>query len=129
MAKKYDYKIFPETTKARVLLGVAFAGGLLVAALYLVIFFLPGPLGFRDWYDEIEVTYVNETDTTIAVYVNDDLDVTVSPGEELTVGYRKIEWWWSADVEFRDLWGNLISAAKYDEGDLERLDYRIVVDD
>ncbi len=129
MAKKYDYKIFPETTRARVLLGLAFIGGLFVVAGYLVLFFIPSPLGFGDWLDEIEVTYVNHTDETIAIYVDNDLDVTVRPGEEVTVDYRKIQWWWDADVEVRDLEGRLISAFQYDNDDLERVDYRIVIDD
>jgi hypothetical protein len=126
MTRKYDYKVFPETTKARVLLALAFAGGLLVMAGYFALFILR-PYGA--WWDEIEVTYVNETNETIAIYVNDDLDVTVPAGEQTTVGYRKLEWWWNAELEVRDLQGNLISADRYDKDDLKRLDYRIVIDD
>ena len=126
MTRKYDYKVFPETTKARVLLALAFAGGLLVMAGYFALFILR-PYGA--WWDEIEVTYVNNTDTTIAVYLDEDLDFTVPPGEEVTVDYRKVEWWWDSDLEFRDLQGRLIAAMRYDKGDLKRLDYRIVIDD
>jgi hypothetical protein len=129
MTKKYDYKVFPETTRARVGLGLAFAGGLFLAVGYLVLFLIPSPLGFANWLDEIDVTYVNRTDETVAVYVNNDLDVTVPPGEEVTVEYRKIEWWWNADFEVRDLQGRLISANRYDDDDLKRLDYRVVIDD
>jgi hypothetical protein len=110
-------------------LGLAFAGGFFIAVGYLVLFFIPSPLGFANWLDEIEVTYVNRTDQTVAVHVNNDLDVTVPPDEEVTVEYRKIEWWWSADLEIRDLQGRLISASRYDDDDLKRLDYRIVIDD
>lgn len=126
MAKKYQYKIFPETTKARVLLGLAFAGGLIVMAAYFAVVFV---WPYAEWWDEIEVTYVNRTDETIAIYVDNDLDVTVRPGEEVRVDYREIQWWWDADVEVRDLQGRLIGAFQYDNDDLEDLDHRIVIED
>jgi hypothetical protein len=132
MSKRYDYKIFPTTVKARLLLGLAFLVGLAVMAGYFVLFFA-GPFGFGffsfGWFDEIDVTYVNRTDTTIVIYLDEDLEVTILPRGEATVGYRKIEWWWNRDVEARTLSGQLVSATSLDRDDLERLDYRIIIDD
>lgn len=130
MTRKYDYNIFPETTRARVGLALAFAGGLIVMAGYFALIFAVFSLWpLSDWWDEVEVTYVNRTDTAVAIYVDNDLDVTVPAGEEVAVDYRRLEWWWYVEIEARDFQGRLITAMRYDKDDLERLDYRIVIED
>lgn len=130
MTKRYQYKIFPETTKARLLVAGAFVAGLLLIAGYAVFwlsFYGGGPFGWLEFWDKIEVTYVNETDQTVAVYIDNDVVATVPPGESVTHSYRKVEWWWHRKVVVRDLNGRLIYATELDKGDLEDIDYRIVI--
>lgn len=127
MTRKYDYKIFPETAKARVGLVLAFLGGILVMFTYFVLF-ITG-VAWTTVSDTVEVTYVNRTDSTVEVYLNHHPHTSVPPGEEVTIKYYTIFWEWIPDFEVRDPQGRVITAAWYDEEDLERLDYRIVIDD
>ena len=123
MSKKYDYKIFPQTAKARLLLLAAFIGGLLAVGGYVAFVFLS-----NSWFDDIEVTYANQTDTTVAVYLANDLELTLRAGEERTISYYKLEWWFSRNVEARTLDGRLVFATKLDRDDLKRQHYRVVID-
>lgn len=128
MTKKYDYKVLPETTKARILLALAFLGGLVVIGAYLT-FIIISSWGFWsfDWLDEIEVTYVNTSDDTVAVYLDGQLELTVPAGEQVTAGYRGFEWWSNVTIEIRDLDDNLLLAVSYDKDDLKRIGYVIVI--
>jgi len=133
MAKqRYDYKIFPETTGMRVLLGLGFlAGGILFAGYvaFTISFYVGSPFGWWDFLDKVEVTYANETDQTVAVYLDNDLVATVPPGDSATHSYRKIEWWFNRSVSVWDIPGRLVYATELDKDDLEEMDYRIVIRD
>ncbi len=123
--KRYNYKIFPQTTGARVLLAIGFvAGPVLLAGYFAFILFVQ----FGDWWDDFEITYVNETETTIAIYVDNDLKMTLGPEVEGSMSDRKFLWKLAKrDIEVRTLTGLLLYAISVDEGDLKEMDYRIVI--
>lgn len=128
MAERSIYKT-PGEVKALILL-VAFAG-IALQIVQLVFFFgaiswgsFPRPWEFTD---KIEVTYVNERDNAITIYHEGRLEATVPAHSSVTQRDYKIEWWFGQRVEAR-LFGVTVFAANYDKDDLERLDYRIVID-
>ena len=83
---------------------------------------------FFDFWDKIEVTYDNRTDTTAYVYIEDRLEVSVPAHSSVAVSYRKIEWWFGRRVEARDASGRVIIATKLDKDDLKDQGYRVVID-
>jgi hypothetical protein len=124
MTKRYKYKIFPTSTRGRVLLALAFGLGGLMMIGYIVFFVF---LQFGNFFDEQEVTYVNQTDETVTIYIDDVTELTVGPGESVTEEYFRLEWWFGRTVSARDPAGNVVWAEKLDEDDLEDTDWRIVV--
>ena len=126
MAKKRrNYDIFPTTWKSRALLALAFVAGLALLGGYFAFFLLAQ---FGDWWDDFEITYVNETETTIAIYVDNDLKMTLGPEEEGSTGDKKFLWKFAKrDIEVRTLSGRLVYAISVDEGDLKEMDYKIVI--
>lgn len=131
MAKKrYDYKVFPQTTKARILVAVAFVAGLALTAGYFVYAFAwwaPGPFAWFDAWDKIEVTYVNETEDAVVVYLDDDVVATVQSGGSVTHTYRKVQWWFNRRVVARSQSGLILFATEADSGDLKEMDYKIEI--
>ena len=129
MKNGYDYDIFPKTFQARLALAFALAAGGLVMAFYVAfwIFSSTGVLGFG-WLDEMEVTYVNETDSPIYVYLEERVHVAVPANSEVTVDYRKIEWWFNRDVLITTEEGQVLFAQPLDHDDLEEMDFRLTVE-
>ena len=130
MTKDRGYTIFPATWKARLLLAVGLVAGLLLVVGNVVWVFRadPGPLAFFNAWDKVEVTYENRTDTTIFIYTDDRLEVTVPSRSSVSVSDRKIYWWFSRRIEARDVSGRIIFATKKDEDDLKDIGYRIVIE-
>lgn len=125
MTKRYDYDILPTTWKARALLALAFVAGLALLGGYFAFVLL---VQFGDWWDDFEITYVNETETTIAIYVDNDLKMTLGSEEEGSMSDKKFLWKLARrDIEVRTLTGVLVYAISVDEGDLKEMDYKIVI--
>jgi len=129
MYEQPSYKT-PRRTKL-LILGAAFAGLVLQVAQF--VFFVvvtpwgdfPGPF---DWWDKIEVTYENPRDETVYVYLDDQLEATIPPNSTVTQSDLKFLWWFGRRVEVRHF-GVPFFAAKYDDDDLRRMGYRIVIPD
>jgi hypothetical protein len=125
MTKRYNYKVFPTTWKAWILLGGAFAlGGLMLAGYFAFFVFF----SLSDWLDEVDVTYVNQTDQQITVYIDDVVEVTVPANGSVTESYYRLEWWFDRTVTARDPSGRVIVALRIDDDDLEDTDWRISFD-
>lgn len=128
MKNGYDYDIFPKTFQARLGIALALVAGGVVMVGYVAFFLFSstGALGFG-WLDEMEVTYVNETQSPVYVYQDDRLHVVVPAHDEIVVDYRKIEWWFRRDVLITTEEGQVLFAQPLDYDDLEDLDFRLTV--
>jgi len=71
------------------------------------------------------VTFVNQTDRTIAVYENTDLDANLAPAQQRTFTFIVFEG--SRTFLARDEAGNVIFQQQYTWADLKRLQWRIVI--
>ena len=125
-----EYDIFPRTCKSRALLATVFLGGLAIAASHVVFSFFAfdffSPL---DLFDEVEVTIENRTDRQLTMYVNGQSEAVVPAGQTTTITTPKIEWRFSkAKLQAIDFNGVIVFEDDFDTGDLERLDYRIVIE-
>jgi predicted Zn-dependent protease len=126
MAKKrYNYDVFPTTWKSRALVALALVAGLALLGGYFAFALFAQ---FGDWWDDLEITFVNETETTIAIYVDHDLKMTLGPEKEGSLSDKKFLWKFvKRDIEVRTLSGRLVYATSVDDGDLKETDYRIVI--
>jgi hypothetical protein len=125
MTRRYNYKIFPTTGKARVLLALAFALGALIIAGYIAFYVF---IAFGDFLDQEDVTYVNRTDGTIVIYIDDATELSVPAESSVSESYYKIEWWFDRTVSAEDSEGQIIWAERLDKDDLEDRDWRIVIE-
>jgi hypothetical protein len=128
MAKRYDYRILPQTWKARLLLFGAFVAGLCLMVGYFAIFFLSG-FGSLNLFDKIDITYENRTQATVVVYINGKLELTVPAGKSVVQSDPKIVWWADRTVEAKNQSGRIVFAVTLDKDDLEKAGYRIIIDD
>ena len=120
------YDIFPRTWKSRTLLAMAFAAGLALTAGYLVLFVLS--FNYFDFFDEVEVTVENRTERLLTIYVSGQSEVVATPGDTTTFTTPKIQWrFGGARVQAVDFNGVVVFEDDLDLGDLERMNYRIVI--
>jgi hypothetical protein len=124
MTKRYNYKILPTTGKARVLLALGFALGGVIFFGYIAFFIF---VSTSDLFDEREVTYVNGTDETLTVYIDDVSQFTIDPGETVVKDHFRIEWWFERDVSATDEAGRVVWERSLKDDDLQDLDWRIVI--
>jgi hypothetical protein len=131
MAKRYDYRILPQTWKARVLLFGAFVAGLCLMVGYFALFFVGafGPFNALGIFGKIDITYENRTQVTVVVYVNDRVELTVPAGKSVVQSDLKLLWWSQRKVVAKDQSGRIIFAVTLDKDDLEKAGYRIIIDD
>ena len=124
------YDIFPRTWKSRVLLATGLLSGLAIAASYVVFYFVaPDFFSPLDLFDDVEVTIENRTDRQLTIYVNGQSEAVVPAGQTTTMTTAKIEWRFSkAKLQAIDFNGVIVFEDDFDTGDLERLDYRIVIE-
>lgn len=133
MGATRSYDIFPRTWKMRVLLGLGFAGGLVAMVAYFAVTFasaFTGPFDLAPWnfWDKTEITIENRTDQVVRVYVDDELEATLQPGQTDTIKDFRFLWWTDRVVE---AWANgrLAYSANLDYDELEEMNFRIVIDD
>ena len=125
-----DYDIFPRTWKVRLLLALAFLVGLAIMASYLVFFALTLDIsGDLDFFGDVEVTVENRTDRLLTIYVAGQSEAVVTPGDTTAFTTQKISWkFGGAKVQAVDSNGVVVFEDDLDLGDLERMDYRIVIE-
>jgi predicted Zn-dependent protease len=124
------YDIFPRTLVPRVLLGLAFVGGLAIAVSYLVLYFVTfdffNPL---DLFGNVEVTIENRTDRQLTIYVNGQSEAVVPAGQTTTITTPKIEWRFNkAKLQAIDFNGVIVFEDDFDTGDLKQVDYHIIIE-
>lgn len=121
------YDIFPRTFKARLLLALAFLAGLAIIGSYLAVSLVT--FDFFDFLDEVEVTVENRTDRLLTIYVAGQSEAVVTPGDTTAFTTQKISWkFGGAKVQAVDSNGVVVFEDDLDLGDLERMDYRIVIE-
>ena len=121
------YDIFPRTFKARLLLALAFLAGLAITGSYLAVSLVT--CDFFDFLDEVEVTVENRTDRLLTIYVAGQSEAVVTPGDTTAFTTQKISWkFGGAKVQAVDSNGVVVFEDDLDLGDLERMDYRIVIE-
>jgi predicted Zn-dependent protease len=121
------YDIFPRTFKARLLLASAFLAGLAIIGSYLAVSLVT--FDFFDFLDEVEVTVENRTDRLLTIYVAGQSEAVVTPGDTTAFTTQKISWkFGGAKVQAVDSNGVVVFEDDLDLGDLERMDYRIVIE-
>ena len=125
-----DYDIFPRTWKVRLLLALAFLVGLAITASYLVFFALTLDIsGDLDLFGDVEVTVENRTARPLTIYVAGLSEAVVTPGDTTAFTTQKISWkFGGAKVQAVDSNGVVVFEDDLDLGDLERMDYRIVIE-
>lgn len=131
MGKRYDYRILPQTWKARVLLFGAFVAGLCLMVGYFALFFVGafGPFNALDVLGKIDITYENRTQVTALVFIGGKLELTVPPEKSVVQSDRKLLWWAARTIQARDQSGRVLFAVTMDKDDLEKAGYRIIIDD
>lgn len=71
------------------------------------------------------VTFENQTQATVNVFNGDDLDATLSPGTQRTLGF--IEYMGLRTFVAKDESGTVVFQEQYSWDDLKRLNWRIVI--
>jgi len=119
------YDIFPRTLGARALLALAFVAGLGLTAVPVVLFTIAA---FSGLLNETSVVVVNATGSRVTFYVGDIEQATLEPNETYVHKDIRLAWRWDRLV-YAESGGWPIFADQLDEDDLERLDYRIIIQD
>lgn len=127
MGARRSYDILPRTFKARLLLALAFLGGLTIIAGYLVLFVLS--FNYFDIFDEVEVTVENRTERQLTIYVEGQSEAVVPPGQTTSITTLKIQWRFGGTlVQAVDSDGIIVFQDELDLSDLEDIDYHIVIE-
>jgi predicted Zn-dependent protease len=118
------YDIFPRTPLARAGVALAFLGGIVMIGGYIVV-----SLGAFDFFDETKVTVENRTDRMLTIYVSGQSEAVVPAGDTTTFSTPEIVWKFDeAKVQAVDFNGILVFEEEIDLGELDRRDYRIVIE-
>ena len=125
-----QYDIFPQTFKARLLLTVAFLGGLTIVGSYFVLSALAiGIFGDLDLFGNVEVTVENRAEQQLTIYVDGQSEAVVPAGQ--TVGFTTLKLQWrfgGALFQAVDNDGFIVFQGDFDLDDLEDIDYHIVIE-
>jgi hypothetical protein len=121
MKRGRSYTIFPTTWKSRLLLAVAFIVGLAIIPWGLFVWSLGHP--------EIDITYENHTSGDITILVDGWVEGRIGPRNSETFTDRRAHWDDVRLIEFVDETGRLLFTATLDIDDLERMGYRVMIEE
>lgn len=120
MPQSKGYDVLPRTWKSRLLLLGAFGGGIVV---------IFGALAMMAAADSVRVTYDNRTDYELTIMVNQRFAVIVPPNQKTDVSSFRPTWRKTVKLTALTPSGVVVLRHEYSPDELERLDYRIVIDD
>lgn len=124
-ANQCGYTIFPTTWKARLLLAIAFLGGLAIIGSFVAAFAL---VRVTSLTPEIYVTYENRTDGSVTIEVDGRREAIVPPHQSVTFKELELGWLFGRRVKaIEDATRREIFSQELDRDDLKRLGYRIVI--
>ena len=120
------YDIFPRTFKARLLLALAFLGGLTIVGFSVAYDALT--LDFK-LFGDVEVTVENRTERQLTIYVQGRSEAIVPVGETVGITTLKIQWrFGGAIVQAVDSDGIIVFRDDLDLDDLRDIDHHIVIE-
>ncbi len=118
------YDIFPRTFLARLLLALAFLGGLGIVVGGIAFFIIVS----SDVLTRIEITFENRTSTELTIYVDEEAEAVIAPRETEIISDLKLLWRVDRLVEAVNPSGAVLFAADLNKDDLEQMEYRIVIE-
>jgi hypothetical protein len=123
MSRGGERPILPRTWKRRTLLVIALgtAMGLLAAGITYTIL-------NNDLVNRVEVTFENRTSGDVTILVDGEAEAVVAPSETETISELEMYWKLNRFVQAVDSDGAVLFYASLSEGDLQRMDYRVVIE-
>jgi hypothetical protein len=106
--------------------------GLAIAVGYFAFLFVPvlgWPSAPWSFLDKREITLENRTPYYVTIYVDGQVEAVLEPNETETIKDFKFLWVTDRPVEAVDREGRVLYSANLDDDDLERMDYRIVLEE
>jgi hypothetical protein len=123
MSRGLERPILPRTWKSRTLLAIAFVTGMGLLA---------GGIAFtilnNDLVNRIEVKIENRTSGDVTIFVDGEAEAVVAPSETETISELEMFWKLNRFVQAVSSDGSVLFYASLSKGDLQRMDYRIVIE-
>jgi hypothetical protein len=123
MSRGRERPILPRTWKRRTLLVIALATamGLLAAGITYTIL-------NNDLVSRVEVAFENRTSGDVTILVDGEAEAVVAPSEMETISELELFWKLNRLVQAVDSDGAVLYYASLSERDLQRMDYRVVIE-